>query len=320
MRSKTIWMNGKLVPWGEATLHFMTPGLHYGIGVFEGIRCYQTDRGPAVFRLKEHMKRLEMSARILGWKSLPYSEAELCAAAKLTVASNGLTECYIRPLVYLAEGGWNLNIANTTAHVGIAVWEWKAYLGAEAMEHGVRANVASFTRHHPNVMMTKAKVAGNYVNSFLAKSESVRLGYDEAIMLDPQGYVAECTGENLFIVRKNKIFTSPSAPVLDGITREALCILAGDHGYTVDERPLSRDMLYAADEVFVCGTAAEVIALREIDDRTIGNGTMGPVARTLQRAYGDAVRGKHARSAEWLDYVGPHLAVMQDEPSSSKRA
>ncbi len=320
MRSKCIWMNGKLVPFGEATLHFMTPGLHYGIGVFEGIRCYQTERGPAVFRLKEHMKRLEMSARILGWKSLPYDEAELCAAAKLTVAANGLTECYIRPLAYLAEGGWNLNIANTVAHVGIAVWEWKAYLGAEAMEHGVRANVASFTRHHPNVMMTKAKVAGNYVNSFLAKSESVRLGYDEAIMLDPQGYVAECTGENLFMVRKNKIFTSPSAPVLDGITREALCVLAGDHGYTVEERPLSRDMLYAADEVFVCGTAAEVIALREIDDRMVGNGTMGPVARTLQRAYGDAVRGKHARSAEWLDYVGPHLAVLQDESSSSKRA
>src|SRR5262249_54270673 len=155
-----------------------TPALHYGIGVFEGIRCYATDRGPAIFRLKEHMRRLELSARILGWKSLPYTEAELCSAAKLTVAANGLTECYIRPLAYLAEGGWNLNIANTTAHVGISVWEWKAYLGAEAMERGVRANVASFTRHHPNVMMTKAKVAGNYVNSFLAKSESVRLGFD----------------------------------------------------------------------------------------------------------------------------------------------
>jgi branched-chain amino acid aminotransferase len=318
MRSKTIWMNGKLVPYAEATLHFLTPGLHYGMGVFEGIRSYATDRGPAIFRLREHVRRLELSARILGWKQLPFSEAELMSATKLVVAANGLSDCYIRPLVYLAEGGWNLNIANTKPHIGIAVWEWKAYLGAEAMENGVRANIASFTRHHPNVMMTKAKVAGNYVNSFLAKSESVRLGYDEAIMLDPQGYVAECTGENLFVVRKNKICTVPTAPVLDGITRDALMTLASDHGYQVTECPLSRDQLYAADEVFVCGTAAEVIALREIDDRVIGAGTMGPVTRTLQRAYADAIRGKHARSPEWLDYVGPH--VVEDQEQAKARA
>jgi branched-chain amino acid aminotransferase len=308
MRSKSIWMNGKLVPFAEATLHFLTPGLHYGMGVFEGIRCYSTERGPAVFRLKEHIERLEMSARILGWKQLPFSIAELVAATKLTVAANDLGECYIRPLVYLGEGGWNLNIANTKPHIGIAVWEWTAYLGAEALEHGVRANVASFTRHHPNVMMTKAKVSGNYVNSFLAKSESVRLGYDEAIMLDPNGYVSECTGENLFVVKKNRIFTTPTAPVLDGITRDSLLTLAADNGFEVDECPMSRDQLYAADEVFVCGTAAEVIALKEIDDRVIGKGTMGPVTRMLQKAYGDTVRGKNARSAEWLDYVGPHLA------------
>lgn len=202
------------------------------------------------------MERLLQSAKILGFRSLPYSLDQLVEAVKLTVRANGFTECYIRPLVYLAGGGWNLNIDGGTAHVGIAVWEWSNYLGSEALEHGVRANISSFTRHHPNVMMTKAKITGNYANSFLAKTESVRLGFEEAILLDPQGYVAECTGENLFIVKRGVIFTPNLAPVLEGITRDSLVTLAKDLGYTVVEAPISRDQLYSADEVFVCGTAA----------------------------------------------------------------
>ncbi len=243
------------------------------------------------------------SAKILGFRSLPYTAQELVEAAKRTVAANGYTECYIRPLVYLSGGGWNLNIDGGKPGVGIAVWEWNNYLGTEALERGVRANISSFTRHHPNVMMTKAKITGNYANSFLAKTESVRLGFDEAIMLDPQGYVAECTGENLFIVQRGAIYTPNLAPVLEGITRDSIIALAEDVGYAVVEAQVSRDQLYAADEVFVCGTAAECIALREIDFRVIGNGTMGPVTRSIQHAFQDAVHGKHARSAEWLDYV-----------------
>ncbi|MCI0706219.1 MAG: branched-chain amino acid transaminase [Ignavibacteriae bacterium] len=267
------------------------------------MRSYATERGPAIFRLREHMERLVNSAKILGFRSLPYTAQELVEAAKRTVAANGYTECYIRPLVYLSGGGWNLNIDGGKPGVGIAVWEWNNYLGTEALERGVRANISSFTRHHPNVMMTKAKITGNYANSFLAKTESVRLGFDEAIMLDPQGYVAECTGENLFIVQRGAIYTPNLAPVLEGITRDSIIALAEDVGYAVVEAQVSRDQLYAADEVFVCGTAAECIALREIDFRVIGNGTMGPVTRSIQHAFQDAVHGKHARSAEWLDYV-----------------
>jgi branched-chain amino acid aminotransferase len=193
--------------------------------------------------------------------------------------------------------------------VGIAVWEWKNYLGEEALERGIRANIASFTRHHPNVMMTKAKITGNYANSVLAKTESVRLGFEEAIMLDPQGYVAECTGENLFLARQGKVFTPPAAAVLEGITRDSITTLARDLGYAVVEQPISRDQLYLADEVFVCGTAAECIALCEIDFRVIGAGKMGPVTRALQRAYQDAIHGRHPRSAEWLDYVNAPASV-----------
>ncbi|HSB35260.1 MAG TPA: branched-chain-amino-acid transaminase, partial [Thermoanaerobaculia bacterium] len=209
----------------------------------------------------------------------------------------------IRPLVYLTDGGWNLNLDAGRPQIGIAVWEWKAYLGEEARERGVRANVSSYTRHHPNVTATKAKISGNYVNSVLAKTESVRLGFDEAILLDPQGYVAECTGANLFLVRGGKIVTPPDAPVLEGITRDTIMTLAGDLGVEVVERPVSRDQLYIADEVFVCGTAAECVALREIDFRTIGAGTAGPVTRALQKAYHAAVLGKHERSADWCHPV-----------------
>jgi branched-chain amino acid aminotransferase len=303
MESKYIWMDGELVEFQEATVHFLTAGLHYGVGVFEGIRCYSTGRGPAVFRLREHVERLANSAKVLGWRDLPYSAVELVDAIKLTVAANGFDECYIRPLVYLADGGWNLTVDTGRPGVGIAVWEWKNYLGEEALKRGIRANISSFTRHHPNVVMTKAKITGNYANSVLAKTESVRLGFDEAIMLDPQGYVAECTGENLFLVRGGKIYTPPTVDILEGITRDALITLARDLGYAVIEQPISRDHLYIADEVFVCGTAAECIALREIDFRVIGAGKMGPVTRRVQQAFHAAIHGRHPRSAEWLDYV-----------------
>lgn len=301
--SKYVWVNGALVDFEKATVHFLTAGLHYGVAVYEGIRCYETDAGPAIFRLDEHIDRLLASARVLGFRELPFSKAELTSAAKQTAQANGFADCYIRPLIYLAEGGWNLTVDAGKPHIGIAVWEWDAYLGEEARERGVRANVSSFTRHHPNVTMTKAKIAGNYVSSVLAKTESLRLGFDEAIMLDPQGYVAECTGENLFLVRDHVIYTPPTGAILEGLTRDTLMVLARDMGVTVVEEPISRDHLYVADEVFVCGTAAEVVGLREIDFRAIGSGTSGPLTRELQRAFGAVVHGKHPRSAAWLDYV-----------------
>ncbi len=303
MESKYLWMNGGLVEYEKATFHFLTPVAHYGAGVFEGIRCYATPRGPAVFRLREHIERLWDSALVFGFRSLPYTVEQLIAAVKQTVKANGFSECYIRPLVYLTDGGWNLNVDTGKAGVGVAVWEWNNYLGEEALEKGVRANISSFTRHHPNVMLTKAKISGNYANSILAKTESVRLGFDEAILLDPQGYVAECTGENIFVVQKGVIYTPPTMAILEGITRDSLIKLAGDLGYRLVEQPISRDQLYIADEVFVSGTAAECIGLREIDFRVIGAGKTGPVTKALQHAFHAAIHGDHPRSAEWLDYV-----------------
>ena len=303
MQSKYIWMNGELVEFEKATLHFLTPVAHYGAGVFEGIRCYATQHGPAIFRLKDHMERLIYSARIFGFRSLPYTAEQLGEAAKLTVAANDFVECYIRPLIYLTDGGWNLNVDTGRAGVGIATWEWTNYLGEEALEKGIRANISSFTRHHPNVMLTKAKVAGNYANSILAKTESVRLGFEEAILLDPQGYVAECTGENIFVVRDGVIVTPPTTAILEGITRDSLIAVARDQGYQVIEQMISRDQLYRADEVFVSGTAAECIGLSEIDFRVIGDGKTGPVTRAMQKAYSDLIHGRHPRSAGWLDYV-----------------
>ncbi|HZJ56492.1 MAG TPA: branched-chain-amino-acid transaminase, partial [Myxococcaceae bacterium] len=214
-------------------------------------------------------------------------------------------ECYVRPLIWLAEGGWNLTVDAGKPYFGIAVWEWKAYLGAEAMENGVRANVSSFTRHHPNVMMTKAKITGNYPNSVLAKTESLRLGFEEAIMLDAQGLVAECTGENIFLVKDGVLLTPPDATVLEGLTRDSIIQLAREMGHEVVKQPVSRDALYGADEVFVCGTSAEVVALREIDFRTIGNGRMGPVTRKLQAAYLAAARAQLPGHEHWLTAVTP---------------
>ncbi len=309
MESKFTWMNGQLVPSEQACVPFMTNALHYGTAVFEGIRCYGTGRGPAIFRLREHMERLVDSARVLGIRELPYDAEQLCQAARDTVAANGFANCYIRPVMYLAAGGMNLNVDGATVGMGIATWEWPDYYGPEALAKGVRVNVASFTRHHPNVMMTKAKISGNYANSFLARTESARLGFDEAIMLDPYGFVAECTGDNLFLVRRGKIYTPPSATVLEGITRDALITVAHDLGYEVIEQPISRDQLYIADEVFMTGTAAEVVGVSEIDFRQIVEGKAGPVTQQLQQVFHAAVRGRDPRYLAWLDFVSTPLQV-----------
>lgn len=303
MESKFIWMNGELVPFEKATIHFLTPALHYGAAVFEGIRSYQTEKGPAVFRLQDHAERLIESAEIFGFRNLQFTPQDVVEAVKLVVKANGFGDSYIRPLLYLDGGGWNLNVDAGRASLAIAAWEWGNYLGEEALAKGIRANISSFTRHHPNIMLTKSKVAGNYVNSFLAKTESVRLGFEEAIMLDPQGYVAECTGENIFTVRRGKLYTPATAPILEGITRHSLFTIVSALGYTIKEQPISRDHLYAADEVFVCGTAAEVIGLREIDFRKIGDGTSGPVTRSIQKVFHDAIRGRDKRYEHWLTYV-----------------
>jgi branched-chain amino acid aminotransferase len=303
LMTRLTWMNGRLVEEKDAVVPFVTAGLHYGMGVFEGIRCYDTSSGPAVFRLRDHLDRLIASARILGFLDLPYDLDALAAAAKETIVANELGACYIRPLIYLAEGGMNLSIDAGRPHVGIAVWPWDSYHGERTQEDGIRVNVSSYTRHHPNVMPTRAKAAGNYVNSFLARTESARLGFDDAIMLDPAGYVAECTGENIFVVRRGRVFTPPLAAVLEGITRDSVIALARDVGLEVVEEAIVRDRLYDADEVFLCGTAAEIVGAREIDFRQIGNGRVGPVTRRLQEVFRSVVRGQHARSDQWLDYV-----------------
>lgn len=302
-RSEYIWMDGQLVPFDQATVPFLNRTLHYGAGVFEGIRCYSTDRGPAVFRLKDHIDRLYDSARVLGMGSIPFTVEEIIAAVKETIAANKYQSCYIRPLVYYSSNEMSLNLDHGKVSVGIAVWEWPSYLGEEKQEIGIRACISSYTRHHINAVMTKAKVAGNYPNSMMAKTDALRAGFDEAIMLDSSGYVAECTGENLFVVRNGKLITPPMAPVLEGITRNSLIKIAQNQGIDIVEQPISRDQLYIADEVFVCGTAAEVAAIAEIDFRKIGTGKMGPITRQLQRAYQDAIHGKHPLSTGWLDYV-----------------
>ncbi len=318
MTSRYVWMNGRLVESERATLSFLTAGLHYGIAVFEGIRCYATERGPAIFRLADHIDRLIESTHVLGFRELPFTRNELIEACRQVVRANGFAACYIRPLIYLAEGGWNLTVDSGKPHAGIAVWEWSEYLGPDARELGVRANVSSFTRHHPNVSMTKAKIAGNYANSVLAKTESVRLGFDEAIMLDPEGSVAECTGENLFLVRGGAICTPPARAILEGITRDTVLLLARELGLTVVEAEISRDQLYVADEVFVCGTAAEVIGIREIDFRTIGCGKRGPLTLRLQTAFQAVIEGRHPRSAAWLDYLGTDARSSQCSVVSSQ--
>ena len=309
MESKYIWMDGELVDFEKATVHVLNPAMHYGAAVFEGIRAYNTPKGPAVFRLREHAERLLDSARVFGVRKFAFTVDDIVKAVKETVYANGFTDCYIRPLLYLKGGAWNLNVDAGQPALMIAVWQWSNYLGEEALAKGIRANISSYTRHHPNVSMTKAKIAGNYVNSFLAKTESERLGFQEAIMLDPQGYVAECTGENLFMIRRGKLVTPATAPVLEGLTRHTIHTIAQDLGYDVLEQPISRDQLYIADEVFVCGTAAECIGLSEIDFRVIGDGKTGPITRAIQNVYHDLIRGKVAKYEEWCDYVGEEVKV-----------
>ena len=309
MISHHIWMNGMLVETAQANVPFLTAGFHYGIGIFEGIRAYDTPRGTAVFRLQDHLRRLEDSCRIVGFKSLPYSRDELTRATCDTILANGFPECYIRPFVYLADGGWNLTLDTGKPHVGIAVWQESVYLGQEASPRGLRATVSSFVRHHPGAMMTKAKVSGNYVNSVMAKTEAQRNGFDEAILLDPEGYVTECSGANLFLVRNERLITPPTDAILEGITRDTVFTLARDLGLEIYETRVSRDHLYVADEVFVCGTAAEVLGIAEIDSRRIGDGRPGRITKRIREAYLEAVHGRHLRSDDWLEYVQPQAAA-----------
>jgi branched-chain amino acid aminotransferase len=302
MKSDFIWMDGELVPYEKATIHFITPTLHYGVGVFEGIRCYNTPSGPAVFRLKDHLERFLDSIHILGVIDFPYTVEQIRTAVHQTIRVNGFKECYIRPLMYL-KGPLGLNMDRSEAKLGVAAWEWGPYLGDEARNKGCHMMVSSYTRLHPNINMTKSKVTGNYANSMLVKTLALRSGYDEAVILDPEGFVAECTGENIFMVRKGVLYTPPRASILEGITRDSIITLAGDMGIPVVEELITRDQLYIADEVFITGTAAEVVGVRMIDHRRIGNGSVGKITTGLYDAFLANVHGTGAHSDEWLDPV-----------------
>jgi branched-chain amino acid aminotransferase len=297
---KAIWMDGALVPWEQAQVHVLTHTLHYGLGVFEGIRCYRTADGrSAVFRLAEHVRRLFESAHINLMK-IPFTPQQIEAAILETLRANGMTEGYIRPLAFIGHGAMGLNPGDNPVRVAIATWPWGKYLGDEGMELGIRAKVSTFSRHHVNAKMTKGKTCGDYVNSILAKREALLDGYDEAILLDTQGLVSEASGENIFVVRGGEIRTPPLPTVLDGITRNAIVTLARDKGIPVAESPIARDELYIADEVFMTGTAAEVTPVREIDHRQIGAGRRGPLTKRLQEAFFDVVAGKNPKYEGWL--------------------
>ena len=302
MKSDYIWMDGELVPYEQATVHVITPTLHYGVGVFEGIRCYQTPRGPAVFRLKDHLARFLDSIHILGISDFPYSLDEMRAAVHRTIQVNGFQECYIRPLMYL-QGPMGMNMDLSHPRLAIAVWEWGPYLGEESRKAGIHLMVSSLTRLHPNVNMTKSKVTGNYVNSLLVKTLALRSGYDEAVILDSEGFVAECSGENLFMIRDKVLYTPPRATVLEGITRDSVLTLAADLGISIQEELLTRDQLYIADEVFITGTAAELVPIRMIDFRQVGEGRPGKIYNELLDAYLANVHGQGVHSHEWLEYV-----------------
>jgi len=303
VRGEKIWMDGTLVPWDEATVHVLTHTLHYGLGVFEGIRCYRTADGrSAVFRLGEHVRRLLESAHI-NLMAVPFTKEQIERGIVDTLAANGLAEGYIRPLVFVGHGAMGLNPGDNPVRVAIAAWPWGKYLGDEGMERGIRAKISTFSRHHVNAKMTKGKTCGDYVNSILAKREALLDGYDEAILLDTQGLVAEASGENLFLVRDGVLRTPPLPTVLAGITREAILTLARDRGIPVEEGGVTRDELYIADEVFLTGTAAEVTPIREIDRRQIGAGRRGPVTKALQTAFFDLVAGKDPKHERWLTYL-----------------
>ena len=296
-----VWMNGELVDWGNATVHVLTHALHYGTGVFEGIRCYETERGPAVFRLRDHLERMESSAQIF-LMEIPYSVDELISATHELIKVNGLRSCYVRPIAFRGFGEMGVNPDNNPIEVSIAVWPWGSYLGDDALVNGIRMTISSWRRHDPNIIPPSAKVTGAYINSAIAKLEATRAGFDEAIMLNPQGYVGEATGENLFIVKEGEILTPPLASgPLSGVTRRSVMQIAADMGTPIFERVLTRADLYTAEEVFCCGTAAEVTPVREIDERFIGE--PGPITTTIQQKYFDIVKGKDEKYFDWLDFV-----------------
>jgi branched-chain amino acid aminotransferase len=304
MLSKTekIWMNGKLVAWDEAKVHILTHTLHYGLGAFEGIRCYHTPNGPAIFRLNEHVARLFQSAHIF-MLDVPYTQEEIRQAIIETVRANNVQECYIRPLIYIGYGAMGLYPKGNPIDVSIAVWPWGAYLGDEALEHGIRVKTSSYIRNHVNSNMSRGKICGYYVNSQLAKKEAISCGFDEGVLLDTEGYISEGSGENIFIVRNGVLKTTPLTSILEGITRDSVIEIANDLGMPVMEERFTRDEIYISDEAFFTGTAAELTPIRELDFRKIGAGHAGPVTKQLQSVFFDVVKGRHGKYDSWLTYV-----------------
>ena len=301
-RDGVIWLDGELVPWREARVHVLTHTLHYGMGVFEGLRVYETARGPAVFRLRAHTDRLFRSAHIMGMP-MPYDKDTLDRAVHTVVRENGLRSGYVRPMCFYGPEGMGLRADELQVHVVVAAWPWGRYMGEEAMERGIRVKTSSFTRHHVNISMCKAKANGHYINSMLALHEALSCGYDEALMLDAEGFVAEGTGENVFIVRDGVLHTPELTSALDGITRDTIITLAREQGIPVVERRITRDEVYIADEAFFTGTAAEVTPIAELDGRAIGSGRRGPVTERLQALYFDQVHGRREEHPEWLSHV-----------------
>jgi len=299
-RDGTIWLDGEMVPWREAKVHVLTHTFHYGLGVFEGVRAYKTaQQGTCIFRLKEHTDRLFRSAHILTM-DIPFDKETLNRAQKDVVRENGLEEGYLRPMCFYGSEGMGLRADNLKTHVMVAAWEWPSYMDPEAMNRGIKVRTSSYTRHHVNITMCKAKANGNYINSMLALKEALEGGAEEALMLDNEGYVAEGSGENVFIVRDDKIYTPDLTSCLDGITRATVFSLAEELGYTICEKRITRDEVYIADEAFFTGTAAEVVPIREVDGRTIGSGVRGPVTEKLQAMYFDSVRGARSQNLHWL--------------------
>jgi branched-chain amino acid aminotransferase len=297
-----IWLDGHWLPWREARVHVLTHTLHYGYGCFEGLRAYATPAGPAIFRLAEHLRRLEESAHILAI-DLPFDRASLAAACREAVTRNGLKSGYIRPLIFLGAEKTGVDPAGAATHAMVAAWDWGAYLGQTALDNGIRVRVSSYARHHPNVQMCRAKAISMYANSILAVREARRDGYDEALLLDTEGYVAEGSSENLFLVRDGELLQPETTSALDGITRRTVCTLAGELGLAVRSKRITRDELYCADEVFLTGTAAEITPVIEVDRRSIGDGRPGPLTRQLQQAFFACVRGEDPGHADWLTPV-----------------
>jgi len=301
-REGLIWFDGEMVPWRDAKIHVLTHTLHYGMGVFEGVRAYDAEGGTAIFRLKEHTDRLFNSAKIMNME-MPYSKDEINQAQLYAVKMNHLDSAYLRPMAFYGSEGMGLRADGLKTHIIVAAWNWGAYLGKDALEHGIRIRTSSFTRHHPNIAMCKSKANGNYINSMLALSDALRDGYDEALLLDVDGFVAEGSGENFFMVRNGVIYTPELTSALDGITRATVIQLAKEEGYEVVEKRITRDEVYIADEAFFTGTAAEVTPIRELDRRTIGSGSRGPITEVLQRKYFDVVHGRSEAHTDWLARV-----------------